>query len=84
METNNIPKVTKYLDLLGQEFDDIFDASRSNEHIQLQFRKYIEEECLRTFGDNQYDKLGTTLAIWEALEFTPECIKNICKIMERD
>ena len=84
MNTDKIIRVTRYIDLSGQEFDDFSEALESNDNIQLQFRRYIEEECLRTFGDGQYDKLGTTLAIWEALEFTPECIRKIYEIMLKD
>ena len=70
-----------YLDLVGESHDKFTKASASNQQIYLRFRKYIEEELLLTFNDDRYDKLGTTKALWDTLEFTPECIAKINQIM---
>lgn len=75
---------TKYIDFIGNEHDERQEAVDSNHDIQLKFRKYIEEELIMTFSDGMVDKLGTTKELWESLEFTPKCIKNIIKIMNKD
>lgn len=76
-----VKKKTIYLDLIGREHDTEEGAKHNNHDIHLEFRRYIEEELLLSFGDGRIDKLGTSKMIWDCLEFTPECIKNIFKIM---
>ena len=73
---------TIYLDLINREYDKKEEALDNNRDIQLQFRRYIEEELLLSFGDGRINKLSTTKMLWDCLEFTPECIKNIFKIMD--
>ena len=60
METNNIPKVTKYLDLLGQEFDDIFDVVEELEKdmtpilLEELGMRYPTEKSKRTYRYGLY------------------------------
>lgn len=81
---NTLIKKVIFVDFIGREFDKESEAEDSNHDIQLKFRKYIQEELIRTFSDGTVDKMGTTKEIWNCLEFTPECIKNIIKIMEEE
>lgn len=74
---------TVYIDFLGCHHDTKESAERSNHDIHLEFRKYIEEELIRTFSDGKVDMLATTQAIWQGLEFTPECVRNIYNIMKK-
>lgn len=74
---------TVYIDFLGCHYDNKEDAERSNHEIHLEFRKYIAEELIRTFSDGKVDMLATTQAIWQGLEFTPECVKNIYEVMKK-
>lgn len=82
MKNYNTPSKTVYCDLLGCEYDNIKEAQESNHRIELTFRKYVEEELIKTFSDGGIDNLKTTKEIWDNLEFTPKCIKNIINIME--
>lgn len=70
-----------YIDLVGDSHNSLAQAGQVNHEIHLRFRKYIEEELLKVFDDTRYDKLGTTKSLWDALEFTPECIAKINQIM---
>ena len=74
---------TVYIDFLGCHHDTQEAAERSNHDIHLEFRKYIAEELIRTFRDGEVDMLETTQAIWQGLEFTPECVRNIYNIMKK-
>lgn len=76
-------KRTVYVDILGQVWDTDKECIKSNNGIHLMLRKYIEDELLVTFSDGKIDKLATTKSIWDVLEFTPDCIKNIISYMEK-
>lgn len=82
MKTHAIRK-TVYADLLGATHLQKADAEMSNHDVQLKFRRYIEEELIRTFSDGKVDNLATTNEIWKALEFTPECVRDIISIMDK-
>ena len=74
-------QITQWVDLEGCYHNSKEEASRSNNELHLLFMEYIEEELLITFSNGVCDKLCTTNNIWQMLEFTPECIKKIIKIM---
>lgn len=81
MNNNYVIETVKYRDLIGREFLSEKDAQLSNHDISLMFRQYIDENLLITFNDCKLDKLGTTNSLWINLDFTPECIEKICRIM---
>lgn len=81
MKTEPI-QITQWVDLEGCYHNSKDGAYDANHDLHLLFRKYIEEELLVTFSDGSYDELSTTNLIWQMLEFTPECIKKVIKIMK--
>ena len=83
MRTSIVKSKTVYINLLNQSFDKEKDAIESNHQIHLEFRKYIQEELIIVFSDCKVNNLSTSLNIWETLDFTPECIRNIIKIMRK-
>ena len=81
--TNKCKSQIIYIDYLGQKHNSQKSAERENYEISLQFRKYIDEELISTFGNGRIDRFRTTLTIWQMLDFTPECIAKISHIMSK-
>lgn len=71
--TNHVTTQTLYIDLEGSKYITEEAAKEANHDIELLIRKYLEE-CLITFPDGKLDRLSTTKALWEKLEFTQEWI----------
>lgn len=82
--TNKCKSQTIYIDYLGKHHNSQESAERENYEISLQFRKYIDEELISTFGDGHIDGFKTTLNIWQMLDFTPECIAKIYHIISKE
>ena len=82
--TNKCKSHITYIDHLKKSHASQESAERANHEINLQFRKYIQEELLITFRDGRGDELQTTLNIWQMLDFTPECIARISHIMSKE
>ena len=81
--TNKCKSQIVYIDYLERTHNSRESAERENHEISLQFRKYIQEELISTFGDGKIDNLQTTLNIWQMLDFTPSCIAKISHIMSK-
>ena len=74
--TNHVKTQTLYIDLKTSKHITEKAAEEANHNIELSIRKYLEE-CLITFSDGRLDKLATTKALWDKIEFTPEWIYDI-------
>lgn len=71
--TNYVTTQTLFIDLKTPRHLTEEAAKEANHDIELSIRKYLEE-CLVTFSDGKLDKLATTKALWDKLEFTREWI----------
>ena len=71
--TSHVRTQTLYIDLKSSKYFTEEAAKEANHDIELSIRKYLEE-CLVTFSDGRLDKLATTKALWDKLEFTQEWI----------